>query len=368
MKNQKKIAIIHDSLTEFGGAEQVLNQLLDIFPEADLYTSLATSDTLTKIKLGKNRLVKYSRLSNCKQITKNPSFFKPYFYHFYWPSLKLDQYDLVISSSHSFCANWVNVKNTHISYIHTPPRFLYQGINAQSWLKEKPWKWIFAPYFTILKKIDYRKIEKIDLLLTNSKNVKTRINDCYKRSAKIIYPPINLLDQTTDLVKDRQKKYYLYFSRLVEQKGIKLAIETFRKLQKPLIVVGTSPKIEKFKKKSPKNVKFLGFVEEKKLKKIIQKARALIYPAIDEDFGIAPIEVLSLGVPVVAHYSGGPKETLNDSCAVFFKEYSSANLIKAIKKIDGREIKAEDCKKQAKKFIKHDFKKEFLDSIKSYVN
>lgn len=358
---EMKVAIVHDSLTVFGGAERVLIELLAIYPEADLFTSLVSEDVVEKLDFKGE--IYFSKLSKLKFVRDKASFFKPYFYHYYWNSLDLDKYDLVISSSHSFCANWVKVKGTHISYIHTPPRFLYEGVNDQSWLKG-PFSFIFKPYLNFLRFLDKKKVEKINLLIANSKNVGQRIKKAYGLSSIVLYPPVDLKKNQ----KKRKADYYLFFSRLVKQKGIYLAVETFNKLDKKLLVVGEGRELKKLKKMANKNISFLGFVDERELTELISSSRALIYPSIDEDFGLAPIEVLNQGIPVIAYYSGGPKEILNKNVAVFFKKYNEDALKKAIHRFEKVNFSRKVCRNFAKSFSKENFRKGFINIIKEYVS
>ena len=359
---EMKVAIVHDSLTVFGGAERVLIELLSIYPEADLFTSLVSEDILKKIDFkGKTY---FSKLSRFRFIREKASFFKSYFYHYYWNSLDLDDYDLVISSSHSFCANWVNVKNVHVSYIHTPPRFLYERINDQLWLKNKIFSFLFRPYFNYLRFVDKKKVSKIDLLIANSKNVSQRIKNAYNLDSIVLYPPVNLKRNKKIKKADR----YLFFSRLVKQKGIYLAVKAFNQLNKELLVVGDGRELKELKNLANKNISFLGFVNDEKLKDIISSAKALIYPSIDEDFGLVPIEVLNQGIPVIAHYSGGPKEVLNNDVAVFFKKYDVAALKKAILKFEKRKFSKNDCQQLARNFSREKFRSNFIKLVKNYVN
>lgn len=369
LKN-KKIAIIHDSLTEMGGAERVLFKLLEIFPQANLYSPLIEKRILNTIKKKHTGKIYYSKLSHLPLAINLHSLFKPYFYHYYWPRLKLADYDLVISSSHSFCANWVKVKNFHLSYIHTPPRFLYEGINQWHFLKKPVLKWLFEPYFSLLRKIDQKKVQKIDLLLTNSQNVQARIERIYHKTALVVYPPFSNWTKKENLTTTDKKKqnYYLFFSRLAKQKGIDLVLEAFKNSDRQLVVVGTHKKFNKISSQGNNNIKFLNYVRDQQLPKIISEARALVYPALDEDFGMSVIEVLSQGIPVIAHYSGGPKETLNKKCAVFFKDYNVNALKKAIKQFEQKQFNHQDCRTQAEQFIKIDFAKELKKIIKKHVN
>lgn len=362
--NKLKIAIVHDSLTDFGGAERTLFSLLKIFPKADLYTSLLEGQLEGKIKKTFKGQIFFSKLSNFSLATNHPSFFKPYFYHYYWPKLNLDAYDLVISSSHSFCANWVKVKNKHLSYIHTPPRFLYEEFNEMNWLRNLVIKKIIDPYFAYLRRKDKDKVQKIDLLIANSKNVQNRIKKYYDRDSQVIYPPVKLPKKTAKQSKIK-KTQYLFFSRLVKQKGIELVIKAFNQNQKPLLVVGTGQQAQKWQKMARPNIKFLGFVSDQKMPNIYAQSKALIYASIQEDFGLVPVEVMSYGLPVIAYYDGGVKETVIDQkTGLFFRKYDEKDLNKMIYKFEKMQFSVKDCIKQAQKFNQQIFEQKIETTIR----
>ncbi len=365
---KNKIAIVHDSFLHFGGAERVLYSLIEAFPKADIYTSLLKEDFKKELIKRSNGKIYFSKLSKLPFIDKFGDYLKPYFFHFFWEKLNLNKYDLVISSSHSFCAHWINTKQNHISYILTTPRFLHNEINQMLWLKRSLFRIITNPYFDYLRKKNLKKMKKINYLLADSINVKNRIKKYYGLNAEVVYPPINN-NQATTIKKNVQKtNNYLFFSRLVEQKGIELVIKTFNKNKKPLIVVGTSHKEKKWKSMANENIKFLGFVSDKKLIKIFQQSKALIYASIDEDFGIVPVEAMSHGLPVIAYESGGTKETIiNKKTGLFFKEHSQKCLNLTIIKFEKMTLNKTDCIKQALKFDQEKFKKQIIKKAKNFI-
>lgn len=366
--NNKKIAIIHDSLTEFGGAERVLFYLIKMFPQANIYTSLIKDDFSKQIRKNSSGQLFFSKLSKLSFATKHPSLFKPYFYHYYWEKLNLDRYDLVISSSHSFCAHFVKVKNKHLCYMHTTPRFLHDQFNEVSWLKKPIIKNIFKPYFNFLIKKNKNKIHKIDLLISNSINVKKRIKQYYNAQSLVIYPPVKITKNKISKI-NLQARHYLFFSRLVKQKGIELVIKTFNQNKKSLLVVGTSDQEKKWRKLANKNIKFLGFVSDRKLQNIFKTTKALIYAAIDEDFGMIPVEAMSYGLPIIAYKDGGVKETVIDNkTGLFFENYNIRSLNQAVERFEKITFDANDCIKQSQKFSEDRFRKNFIAEIKKLIS
>lgn len=364
----QKIAIVHDSFTEFGGAERVLFYLIRIFPQADIYTSLIKNEFCKEIYKNSTGKLHFSKFSNLSFTTKYPSFFKPYFFHYYWEKLNLDKYDLVISSSHSFCAHFIKVKNKHLCYMYTTPRFLHDEFNEISWLKKSVIKNIFDPYFNYLRKKNKKKLHMIDLLIADSINVQKRIKKYYDLQSTVIYPPAGL-EKNKKCKIDTQAKHYLFFSRLVKQKGIELVIKTFNNNQKSLLVVGTSNQEKKWQKMANSNIQFLGFVSEDKLVNIFNKSKALIYASINEDFGMIPVEAMNYGLPIIAYKSGGSIETVIDNVTgLFFKDYNEKCLNQTIEKFEKLIFDKKKCIKQAKKFSKEKFEKKFLEEINKLMS
>jgi glycosyltransferase involved in cell wall biosynthesis len=365
----KKIAIVHDSFTQFGGAERVLFQLIKMFPQADIYTSLINDEFQKEIRKKSHGRLYFSKLSNFPLAISHPSLFKPFFYHYYWESLNLNKYDLVITSSHSFCAHFVKVKNKHLCYMHTTPRFLHNEFNELSLIKKPIINKVLKPYFNSLRKKNKEKIKKIDLLIANSINVQKRIKKYYDEKSTVIYPPIKNLCANNNRKVKIEGKNYLFFSRLVKQKGISLVINTFNQNQEPLLVIGTSNQEKKWHKLAKKNIKFLGFVSDKKIARIFKNSKALIYASINEDFGMIPVEAMACGLPVIAYKDGGVKESIIDKkTGIFFKKYKEKSLNQAIKKFEKMKFNKNDCIKRAKQFNEELFERKLLQEVKHLLN
>ncbi|MDP2734774.1 MAG: glycosyltransferase, partial [bacterium] len=222
-----KVALVHDFLNQYGGAERVLESIHEIYPYSHIYTSLHDS---TKLPL---------RMRNWDirpfQLPKLPltHFMKYYtaFYPFLFESLDLSEYDLVISST-AFFAKGIRLKPgaTHISYIHTPPRYLYH-YPAETGRREK---WLYRPFLAVLDNFfriwDYHAAQRPDFLIANSKQVAGRIKKFYRRDAAVIYPPVELPKKPQPRPGKRGEKYYLMVSRLLSYKRIDLAIQAANEL------------------------------------------------------------------------------------------------------------------------------------------
>ena len=368
---QLKVAIIHDVLLEYGGSERVLEELLDIFPSADFYTLYFNKrnppiySTFNKANPETSFLQHIPGLYKLKQyfsITKLGAW--PYFYN-----LDLSDYDLVISSSSSYNTKAVRVSSDslHVCYLHTPPKYLYREINEIGWIKEFPFNFILFPIFEALRFVDKKAASHPGIIIVNSLEVKNRVAKYYQRESVVIHPPVELPKKLSK--KDRKKSYFVTHSRLVRQKGVGLAVEVATRYKLPLVVIGDGYLRGYLEKMAGPTVTFKGWVRDEEIPKIYSQAKALINCSIDEDFGIAPLEAMGFGVPVIAYESGGVKETVIDGkTGVFFKKFTSMSLYAAIKKFEKVEIEPSACYQQAGRFGKKRFRKEFLEIINKNIH
>lgn len=354
-----KVAVIHDCYLHWGGAERVLENILAIFPQAEVYIPLIKKPFLKKLS---QKHPVHTSIFNCLPLPeKYASFLKP-FILFYWERLSLNRYDLVISSSHSFSAKSIKVKKptVHLAYIYTPPRYLYQEFNEMNWLKKPFFKKLFSGLLNYLRKKDWQSAQAVDQIITISQVVQQRIKKYYGRDSQIIYPPVTPV-KIKSINRSAKPPYYLFHSRLVKQKGAELVIHTFNHLGKPLLVVGIGPEEKYLRKIAKRNISFRGFVPDEQMPAIYAQSKALIYAAIEEDFGLVPLEAMSYGVPVIAFASGGVKETVIDQkTGLLFNEFSLKSLERAIKKFAKRTWSAQTCRRQAAKFSQVNFREQLL--------
>lgn len=355
-----RIALIHDYLNEFGGAERVLLALAEIWPEAPIYTAFYRKGSAA-----------YERFKDKKIITswaQKIPFFSSKLYsplRFLAPKIwssfvrGLADYDVVISSS-----SWYVIKGLHpneICYCHTPPRWLYGYQTASNWQKY----WLVRVYGLIIghlmRHYDYAQAQKVKYFIANSEEVRRRIKKFYRRESTVIYPPIELPQHHSVTV--LQKDYYLIVSRLVGGKGIELGMEAAKKLGIKLKIVGTGPlKIE-----LRENIEIVGQVSDQELVKLYSEAKAFLALSRDEDFGITPVEAMACGCPVIAFKGGGYKETVVEGkTGILFDDYSVDGLAGAIKKLNNLNYRTKDCIEQAKKFSKARFKQEIREKITSW--
>lgn len=367
-ERKMKVALVHDYLFEYGGAERVVEALHELYPEAPLYTSFVDPDHLgihwEKFKDWDIRQSFMTKIPFYKKIFSPLRLFAINFFE----QFDLSEYDVVISSSNAYFAKSVITKSytPHICYCHTPPRSLYGYTTMTDWKKNPLMKIAGTWINKQIKETDYLSAQRVDCFVANSKEVQNRIKKFYGRESVIIYPPVNVPKKLVR--EDSEGSYYLYVSRLAFSKHPEIAVQACTKLGLPLKVVGQGKMLPKLKSLAGPTVEFCNDVDDEKLAKIYQGAKALLYPVEDEDFGIVPVEAMGYGVPVIAHRSGGPLETvIQDKTGVFFDELSLDGLVSAIDHAKKMKWDPESIHQHAQAFSKDRFKKEIDELVKAWV-
>jgi len=358
-----KIAIVHDYLREYGGAERVVETFHEMWPDAPVYTAFVDWKSLGKhASRFRGWDIRTSWVQNYWFIKKFISplrFLTPWI----WPTFDFSGYDVVLTSSGWFIPRGIVVKKptVHVCYIHHPPRNLYgysTGSDLQKYWPVRLYA-IFINFF--LRKYDFKTAQTVDYFIANSKETARRVAKFYRRESTVIYPPIETETiRQEDNKTGRQKKYYLSVGRLSWMKRTDLVIEACNVLNLPLIVVGTGKEEELLKAIAGKTIQFKGSVSDEELDTLYVGAKALIFSALDEDFGMVPVEAMAHGVPVIALSQGGVKETvIEGKTGVFFDTPEQEALIKAIKHFETLSKKhdwTKACREQAEKFDKKVFK------------
>lgn len=364
-----KVALVHDYLIEYGGAERVLEALHEIYPEAPIYTAYLDLSNLGPHKdRFKTWNIKTSWLQYFPKKLISPfRVFAPKIFE----GFNLKEYDLIISSCNTYFSKAVITKPgaLHLSYIHTPPRYLY-GYTTSFNYKKHWWTRIAGELINhFLRLKDYETSQRPDILIANSKNVASRIKKFYRRESVIIYPPVEIGSKyQVASIKGKSKEYFLSVSRLVRGKGVDVIVRACTKLNLPLKVVGTGPQLQELKKLAGKSIEFLGEVKDEELPKLYTNAKALIVASEDEDFGITAVEAFASGTPVIAVKNGGYLETVVEGrTGVFFEEATVESLMEALKNFDSSKFKEEDLKKHAQNFSKERFKKEILNLVEENI-
>jgi glycosyltransferase involved in cell wall biosynthesis len=325
-----KIALVHDYLTQRGGAERVFELLCNHFPEADIFTSLY--DPQNTIELS-DRQVYTSVLQSLPHAAKYFRLLAPFYYPAF-RALDLQGYDLIISSSSSFAKSVrKNPVAKHICFCHNVPRFLW---DTQTYLREYKEFQIFYPIilkiFQEMKRADLIYAQEPDLYIANSQTVAQRISNIYGKPALTVNYPIDINRFTFS---DQKENYHLVMSRLISYKRIDIIIEAFNQLGWPLMVSGSGPERVRLQAKAKKNIIFLGQVNDVERSRLLAKAQSVIVAAL-EDYGLVPIEANASGTPVISYGAGGVLDTqVPGATGLFFEEQTSASLRDTLLKADG---------------------------------
>lgn len=350
-----KIALVHDYLKEFGGAERVLEVLSDIYPQADIFTSVYCPSFFGPHK---------SRLKKKWQDRIHTSFLQCFpfkaklisLFRFISPlafkSFDFSSYDLIITSATgAYFPNALNKKKAKLfCYCHTPPRYLY-GLATARDLSKRPLLNFFAQIsFHFLRLLDFKYAQNVDQFIANSHTTKLRIQKFYRKNASVINPPIDL---PTRKISSSRKDFFLTGGRLARAKRYDIAIEACNKLKIPLKIFGRDFAGHQTQLKSiaGSTIKFLGEVSQQQKSKLMAGAKAFIFSSDNEDFGMVPVEAMAHGCPIIAYQSGGTAETVVDGkTGVFFDKLTSDSCIVAIKRFQKINIRPVDCITRAKQF------------------
>ncbi len=363
-----KVALVHDQLQDFGGAERVFLALKKIFPKADVFTSFYKEETLDKWAPDwrKWRLT----TSWAAKIPKFGKIYSPlrFLAPWIWESFDLSGYDLVISSSGWYMSKGVLTKpeTLHICYLHHNPRYLHGYETALEWQRYWPVR-IYAHIVNKrLRTWDFIASQRPDYLVVNSEETKKRAQKFYHRDAHVIYPPVEIPEKVTF---GKKADYYLTVARLTTSKHIEVLIRAANKKSFILKIVGGGPNEERLKKIAGPTVEFLGNVTDEELLKTYQGAKAFLFASRDEEFGIAPVEAMGYGVPVIAYASGGLLETVKEDVnGYLFDELEEDSLIEKIEKLESLspaqylEMR-KNSRQEAEQYSFANFKKHLLNFI-----
>jgi glycosyltransferase involved in cell wall biosynthesis len=346
-----KTAIVHEWLVNYAGSERVLEQIVRLFPDADIFCQV---DFLA----GKEREFILGKKATTSFIQKLPG--SRNHYRNYLPLMPfavrrfdVSEYDLIISNSHSV-AKGIRKRpgQLQICYCHTPMRYAWD-LRAQ-YLKESgldsgPRGFLAKIILDRIRTWDLKTARQVDYFVANSRYIRDRIQRAYGRDAAVIYPPVDI---RTFRPGEKKDNFFLAVSRMVPYKKMDLIVEAFAENGLPLVVIGDGPDFEKVKEKAKKNIEFLGFLDSGALIDYMQRARAFVFAA-EEDFGIVPVEAQACGTPVIAYGRGGVTETViplpgaggggegpsKGATGIFFEEQTPSALIKAIKAFINQEDK-----------------------------
>lgn len=362
-----RVAILHDMFPEFGGSERVVFEIASLFPTVDVFT-LLYNDHHSMLRAFRQKyrvstswidrlrpLVPLAKLQKLAEIAGT----------MYWESLDFSDYDLVVSSGYKYNSVAAIVPPTalHLAYIESTPKDLYHEQyypmrRSQSRLKA----FVNTLLYPSLRVQAFIGAQRPDVLIANSRYTQERIRKFCRRESLVLYPPISI--PPTPLDPNGTRTYYLSFSRLDDTKGVELAIRATARMRKKLVIVGSGRREAYLRSLAPTHVTFMGFVKEERLSDVFSGAIANICCSLNEDFGMAAVEAMAHGVPVIAHGSGGFKETVVDGkTGVLYSDLSVEGVTEALARFEKLRIRPRDCWVQAKKFSSERFRKEFIQLI-----
>lgn len=354
-----KVAIVHDFLNQMGGAEQVVKVFREIFPEAPIYTSVyIPSAVCPSFRTADIRTSFMQRLPMIKKHARRYLPLYPYAFELF----DFSEYDVVLSSSSSFAKGVITPPDTcHISYCYTPMRFAW---NYHTYIEQEPLSRlvkICLPYVIHrVRRWDEITSNRVDYFVAISNEIRRRIWKYYRRDSDIIHPPV---DTSKFTLSEKDEGYYLILSRLLPYKRIDIAIEAFNRLRLPLKIVGNGRDLKRLKKNAGPTVEFLGRLSESEMKRCLSECRALVFPGF-EDFGLAPVEAMACGKPVIAYAGGGALETVIDGVTgKLFFEQSPESLARTVANLDLSAFDPRKIRLHAESFDVTLFKSQ----IRSYV-
>src|SRR4051812_25934546 len=362
-----RVAVIHDWLYTFGGAERVLEQILAVFPNADVFSLFDVLPEEQRGFLG-GRKVKTSFIQKLVKPNGNHRFLLPLM-PIAIEQFDLSEYDLVISSSYAVAKGVITgPRQFHVSYVHSPMRYawdLQHEYLRNSKLTSGVKSWLAKLLLHKMRLWDIRTSNSVDTYISNSNFVSQRIWKLYRRPAKVISPPVNL-DRFR--LGDHKGDFYFTASRLVQYKRIDIIAEAFSKTpERRLVIAGEGPEMNKIRALAGPNVEILGHVDAARLTELMQQAKAFVFAA-EEDFGIVPLEAQACGTPVIAYGRGGALETVRgllnspQPTGMFFNRQTADSIIEAVDLFEqmAHRITPQACRANALRFSEERFRTDLL--------
>jgi len=341
-----RIALVHDWLNQMGGAEQVLENLVSLFPGAPVYTSIYWAKGMPPAY--REWDIRTSWMDRLPGIKRHHQLYLP-FYPLAFESLNLDEYDVVLSNKSGFCHGVITPPETlHVCYCLTPTRYVWryhdyalrEGIGPLA-------RAALAPLLFRLRMWDRLAAERVDRFVAISTEVQRRIKKYYRRDSVVIYPPV---DTERFSVASSHDDYYLSVGRLVPYKRVDLAVQACTQLGLPLKVGGVGRDLPRLKAMAGPTVEFLGYVPDDDLNELMARCKAFLFAGA-EDFGITPVQVMAAGRPVIAYAYGGSLDTVVEGVSgTLFHEQSVESLVAALSRFEAGRYDPQAIRQHARQF------------------
>lgn len=361
----RRVALVHDWLNQMGGAENVLEELVGLFPGAPIYTSIYAPERMPDVYC--SWPIHTSFMQQLPGVAAHHQRYLP-LYPFAFARTDLSSYDVVLSNKSGFCHGVTTQRGAqralHVCYCLTPTRFLW--LYEQYREREQIGGVVNAalqPLLTWLRRWDWDAAQRVDHFIAISRAVQTRIQEIYGRESVIIHPPVD----TTYFAPDPAVPvgdYFLVVSRLIPYKRIDLAVEAFAHLpDKQLIVVGDGRDLAALQAVATPNVRFLGRQPRDRMRELLRGCQAFLFPGL-EDFGIAPVEAMGVGRPVIAFGGGGALDTVQPGVTgELFDPQQVDSLVEVLAHFDHRRYDPAACRRQAEQFSAQAFRRHLLDYL-----
>lgn len=363
------MALVHDWLNQMGGAENVLEEFVDLFPDAPVYTSMYGPDKMPQSY--RDWTIHTTFMQRLPLVTDHHQAYLP-LYPAAFQSTDLSRFDLVLSNKSGFC-HGVRTRNgprkaLHVCYCLTPTRFLW--LYDQYRQREQIGGLLdlgLRPLLALLRRWDYAAAQKVDYFIAISGAVQERIRTIYDRDSVVVHPPVDTRRFSPDPsvpVGD----YYLIVSRLIPYKRIDLAVKAFQELpHERLLVVGSGRARQALEDLAGPNVSFLGWQPGERILELMRGCKAFLFPGL-EDFGITPVEAMSVGRPVIAFRGGGALDTvISGKTGELFDLQTPERLRQTIELFDGRAYDPAECRVQAQRFSREAFRRRLLGTLNEFV-
>ncbi|HEX9014497.1 MAG TPA: glycosyltransferase [Chloroflexota bacterium] len=354
-----KLAIIHDYLNQYGGAERVLERLHDLFPDAPIYTSIY--DPRTMPSRYRDWDIRTSFMQRFPGVMRHHQMYLP-FYPLAFESFDLGEFDVVLSNSSAWSKGVMTSPNTlHLCYCLTPMRWVW---NYREYVQRERFggtvRLVLPVVMNWLRLWDRVSADGVDQFATISRAVAARVAKYYRRDSVVIYPPV---DTASFRPADEHDDYFLVVSRLIPYKRIDIVVEAFNRLGLPLVIIGDGRDRAALQSRAGANIRFLGMIPDAEVKRYFARCRAFIFPG-EEDFGITPVEAQAAGRPVIAYAGGGALDTVIDGVTGrLFKPQTADGLAEAIASFDDAGYDPAVIRQNAERFSAGNFDQMLLQFV-----